>query len=266
MTTIMKNLSRPNRTNNDTNYKFITITKAISNLSHVISSKLASLVSTINNKLSITGGAMDGEIDMNNKNIINLASPINHSDAANKNYVDTITHNYSGNNINLFLSKNRNDTSYHIVIEIAEILYLELKYSDINTTYIFQKFSSCYLFLYKLIRLYNEIFDTATHNQTLERLNSNTPYIDDLKFNIITLIESLGEGHFIGVKKTFISRNLAKTPDNGTDQKKLRKLLNKASRNNTQQVELLVQKNLLIIDLGFIYLNTELLNSLLEFS
>ena len=250
MATIMKNLSRSNVTyhSNDTYSKFINVTKFLNNLSN----KISDLTSMISNKLSTSGGIMSGQINMNNRSIINLAYPISLTDAVNKNYVDS------------FMNKNKNGIDFSVLIEIAKVLYLKFK-NDNSTSY-FQDFNSHYTFVYKLVDLYSDIFQNSDFNNSIERLNNTTAIFDQLKFYVINLIENLPMELFEEAQKAFANKSLLKLPENGTDQKKFKKLINRAASRNSlrkdPQVELLIQKNILLLELGFIYLNVELLQIL----
>ena len=85
--------------------------------------------------------------------------------------------------------------------------------------------------------------------------------IKDLQVIIIRVIEEIYDfDEFVDLKKNLMKENLLATPEKGTVRRKYRKFVNniESEMRNTNMRELLIQKNLLLIDLGFVYLSEEL--------
>ena len=112
---------------------------------------------------------------------------------------------------------------------------------------------------------YRVLFNDADVDEILNTCALFTQF----KCLIINIIEELPEEIFLLLKVDLIAVKLISTPDEGTIRRKYRRFLNKYSRElyhtqSNKELELLVQKNLLLIDLGFIYFIDILLKRLLE--
>ena len=89
----------------------------------------------------------------------------------------------------------------------------------------------------------------------------------DLKVNIIRIIEDLPKDIFQELKEELNEEKLFSTPDRGI-RKRYRKFIIKRteqfdSGGLNEQLQLLLYKNLLLIDIGFVYLIDSLLHILL---
>ena len=82
---------------------------------------------------------------------------------------------------------------------------------------------------------------------------------------VIVIIEELPHDIFIELKEYMIRDKLLITPEDGTDLMKIRRFIQKfvndldPSREN-ENLELLLQKNLMFVDLGIVYVSDTLLS------
>ena len=89
-------------------------------------------------------------------------------------------------------------------------------------------------------------------------------FFTNLKVQVLNMIQCLPETFLIQFNVKLIERDLIQTPENGSIGKLYRRFINKTSklvdpRRSNNELELLVQKNLLLLDLGFVYFIEELL-------
>ena len=112
----------------------------------------------------------------------------------------------------------------------------------------------------RLFTVFNEVFEGKDIISEIEDFT----HVKDLQVVIIMVIEELFDDDFIDLKKNLMKEKLVFTPEKGTVRRKYRKFVNniESKMRNTNMRELLIQKNLLLIDLGFIYLSEELLAEL----
>ena len=88
----------------------------------------------------------------------------------------------------------------------------------------------------------------------------------DIKFYIISIIEGSNERFFVQLKQKLMHNRLVFTPEERTIGKRYRLFINRCAKqieiNN--ELELLIQKNLLLLDLGIVYLFDHLLEELVS--
>jgi hypothetical protein len=134
-----------------------------------------------------------------------------------------------------------------------------------------EQFSKYFRYVEKMYEKYIEIFeilDDDTDRNIPDILKSCTLFTN-LKIAIIKVIEELPKNIFIELKIELGKKDLLSTPEVKTLRKRYRRFINGASKiidpNRTNEtLELLIQKNLLLIDLGYVYFIESLLERLLD--
>ena len=89
-------------------------------------------------------------------------------------------------------------------------------------------------------------------------------YIIDILYLIITVVEDLPQNIFIDLKEFLVRDKILNTPEEGTDLMKIRRFIQKFvidldPRRENENLELLLQKNFMFVDLGFVYVSDTLL-------
>ena len=200
----------------------------------------------INKKLNIDGDVLNGDLDMNWHNLSNTRFPIDSLDAVNQLYVQVLTQN--------------DDVDCDKLIQIANILKFVCNSSQENT--VIEKYKpQLYLHLNyatDIQLLYSVIF------HDINKIINNCIFVTNLKVQVLIMIQCLPKTFFVGFKGKLIENNLVQTPENGFIGKHYHRFINKTSklldpRRSNNELELLVQKNLLLLDLGFVYFIEELL-------
>jgi hypothetical protein len=148
------------------------------------------------------------------------------------------------------------DISIDKLFDIAVVINNLLVNKELN----FDTFSESY-------RCFERMYD-KTSTIISEVLKSSVFYTN-LKAAVILVIEDLPSDVFIELKGLLIRENLVSTPEDKTLRKKYRRFINELSRvidptRSNEDLELLVQKNLLLLDLGFEHLLESLLKRLLD--
>jgi hypothetical protein len=162
------------------------------------------------------------------------------------------------------VSLQKDDVAIVKLLKFGEIildLFNKYKHNIILNNYRSEISTSVYN-VATMISKYSEIFDN------IFELPSTCNLFLNLKVIIIKIIEMLPEEMFLDLKKELMTTDLISTPEDKTLRKKYRRFINKnvklidPARLN-KQLELLVQKNLLLIDFGFVYFINSLLEKLL---
>ena len=189
-------------------------------------------------------------LDMNEFSITNVKNPTGSFDAVNKIYLQ--------------ISTQKDDISMDNLLKVADCI------SDL-----FNKYRNN-----EDLNSYRAEFSASHYNAATSRLKYGELFSDvsflmyscgifiDLKINIIKIITILPEDIFSDLKSDLLAARLVATPEEGTLRKKFRRFINHLSSNinpirTDKQLELLVQKNFLLIDMGFTYLADDLLHRLL---
>ncbi len=200
----------------------------------------------INKKLNIDGDVLNGDLDMNWHNLSNTRFPIDSLDAVNQLYVQVLTQN--------------DDVDCDKLIQIANILKFVCDSSQENI--VIEKYKPqlylCLNYATIILSLYSSSFND------INKITNNCIFFTNLKVQVLNMIQCLPEAFLIEFKVKLIERDLIQTPENGSIGKHYRRFINKTSklvdpRRSNNELELLVQKNLLLLDLGFVYFIEELL-------
>ena len=113
------------------------------------------------------------------------------------------------------------------------------------------------------ISMYNKYKDISVHHAGNIKEISNCTIFVDLKVNIAKIIEVLPEDIFLELKEELRKENLFTAPERGGIRRRFRIFLTKCSEQADSGGQLLLQKNLLLLDIGFVYLIDSLLHILL---
>ena len=275
------------------------ILKLVGNNVELISDTLSRKIET---KLSKTGGEVLGHINMNDNTLKNVKNPVDDQDVANKFYVDssiqkvnrkiesktgnTITDEIDmqwNNIINLKFPSNPLDAINRLYLEqmvfsnnSGNIIQTGVVISDFlnenqnipNIGDIIGQFNLNLNYVRNLISFYNEAkYENGSFNNRIDDLKDNAFFVN-LKVSIIIIIENLSLEQFIALKRLLMEKNLVNTPEERTTRKRCRTDINKLSaainpERRDANIELLVQKNLLLLDLGFFHQIEELMKKLL---
>ena len=266
-----------------------------------IDSKFISLTKAMQTKVDTAGDKMTGNLDMNNNRLMNVGNAVDKQDCITKDYLDTITKSINrqvqlkvnadgdtmrgnldmdwhtvtnvkfplkscdaANKLYVQIYAERNEINVEKLCKIGEIISIILYKYDSLIQYR-DVFSSSLAYAISMYSKYKTIFET-TYAKYNEDISSCTILVD-LKVNIIKIIEVLPEDVFQELKNELKKENLFSTPEDGT-QKRFRRFLTKCreqtdSGGPNEQLQLLLYKNLLLIDIGFAYLIDSLLHILL---
>jgi len=222
------------------------------------------------------------DLNMNGQKISGLVNPTNDDEVCNKKYldlkikqeststklnIDSLFNNIE-NRLNLFdihsiLNLQKDDITAENIFYIGSDINNLLKEKDINI----EQFSKRFQLVEKMYKKYLEIFEIVGD------ASGNIPdilksYIFDLKIAIIKVIEDLPRNIFIELKTELVESGLISTPEAKTLRKRYRRFINGLSKiidptRSNEELELLIQKNLLLIDLGYVYFMENLLERLL---
>ena len=192
--------------------------------------------------------------DMNGLKIVNVRNPIDPLDVVNKLYAQ------------IFAQKD--DLTVEKLIKIGDVMY-ELfniyRNNNILNNYS-EEFITARYYAATMASKYSDLYEDRQENIS-ELLHSCTLFTD-LKVVIIRVIEILPGDIFTNLKSELMAANLISTPEEKTLRRRYRRFINRSSKaidptRSNKQLEFLIQKNLLLIDLGFIYFIDNLLNKLL---
>ena len=199
---------------------------------------------------------MNEDFDMNGFAIANTKIPVDPLDAVNKLYIQ--------------ISMQKDDITMEKLLQIGTIVeHLLDKYkANIIVNNYRNQLSKCIYYVQVIYREYSVLFDGRDVNVAPELLDSCTLFTD-LKILIIRIIEVLLEDIFTELKEELIRANLVTTPEGRNIRKRHRRFIIRLAKDvdpmhSNQKFELTVQKNLLLIDLGFIYFIESLLKVLLD--
>jgi hypothetical protein len=235
------------------NNRLINIGNPVDNQDSVTKDYLDTITKSINRnvqlKVNADGGAMRGNLDMDWHTVTNVKFPLNSCDAANKLYVQICTE--------------RDEIDVEKLCKIGEIISVILNKYDLLIQYK-KKFLSSLAYAISMYSKYNEI--SGLHASNIKDISSSTIFVD-LKVNVVKIIEVLPEDIFLELKNELKKENLLSTPERHI-RKRYRMFLIKCTEQTdsggpNEQVQLLLHKNLLLIDIGFVYLIDSLLHILL---
>lgn len=193
---------------------------------------------------------MDGSLDLNLNNLNGINFPVEKYDAINKLY------------IKIFLK--RNDISFNRLLEVSDVLLKTIH--SVSDTEDIKKFildfENCFYISSYIFTNYDEFFESKTIEKKNSDIMENFTIYIDLKVSFINIIEHLKENIFKDVKKKFIFQKFLETKKE-SDFRRFRKFINEISKTLDPSradisLELAIQKNLLLIDLGFDYISDDL--------
>jgi hypothetical protein len=208
------------------------------------------------------GDSMKGTLDMGSHRITGVNYPDSALDAINKKYLQIAYLNNAGTiNTKKLMS---------ICYFVNELL---VNHSEDFTSAFDRQFRLKYTWMQKMILRYNRLYRRPDLDTVLETWKPDLqsiveailfPYIKDMMCLLIAIIEDLPKNIFDLLKAYLLHDKILKTPDEGTDLMKIRKFLNKFTKDldsnrKNENFNLLLQKNLMFVDLGFIYISDSLL-------
>jgi len=195
--------------------------------------------------------SINENLDMNGFTIVNVKNPVNSSDASNKLYVQ----------INSVID----ETNIASICKIGEVILLVLAnynlLGEFNSKQLITSSANA-ISMYDKYRYISEVFAA-----NLNDLANCTVFLD-LKVNILNLIQVLPKDIFQKLKEELNKEKLFSTPERGI-RKRYRRFLIKYTNqvdpsDINEELQLLLNKNLLILDIGFVYLIDSLLYILLK--
>lgn len=207
-------------------------------------------------KISETGKILVGDLDLQWHTLSSVQFPDRDFDAVNKFYVQF-----------LLFQKDKIDCVKLVLIASGLKATIE-HFPDNEIILKFGRgFQLCFDLALAIQAKYSDIFSEKDKNKMLQELSENCVVFPELKVHIVNLVNILPLNIFLQFKKYLIDRGLLSTPDENTVDKRFRRLINKTSKEmrldrNDSVIELSIQKNLLLLDLGFTYLNDTLLRNL----
>ena len=108
-----------------------------------------------------------------------------------------------------------------------------------------------------IYRCFAKVYDKTS--VIISEVIKSSYFYTNLKAAVILVIEDLPSVTFIELKGLLMRASLVSTPENGTLRKKYRRFINEVPKvvdpnRSNEALELLIQKNLLLLDLGFEHL------------
>jgi hypothetical protein len=229
-----------------TNVKFPTNDNDVVTKGYCLS-KLEHIEDTLNSKLDRN---ITEDISLNNNRIINVKEPINDNDVATKGYVNLITRTPIQGEIDL-----------ETLCSIGEIF--RKMYNNYATDLSYKLRNNFLSSLNRSVSMYNKYKNMS--DMYVRNINelSNCTMFEDLKRSIINIIENLSKDVFYELKKELKIVAVEK----GT-RKRFQRFLIKCSEVKypngiCEEIQLLLDKNILLLDMGFIYFIDPLLDYLL---
>src|SRR3989442_2912412 len=207
------------------------------------------------------------DLNMKRHKIIGVENPTNDDEVCNKKYLDSkITQEsvsvklyidgllkHLENRLNLFDAQ-KDDLTAGTVFDIGAVINTLLRENGLTI----QQFLKCFNAAGKMYEKCMAIFGEKTSDIISDIIKSSVLYTD-LKAAIIKVIEVLPRNIFMELKVKLMEEDLLSTPEEKTLRKRYRRFINGASeiidpQRTNEALELLIQKNLLLIDLGYIYI------------
>ena len=212
------------------------------------------------NFVRTAGDTMKGDLDMGGHSIKNANDP-EHSK-----YLQIA---YQNNSDNINVRK---------LLSICRILndYLAKHSNDFASAFD-RQFRLKYTWLENLmltyIRLYSKKPEVTTSGYVEPRKLEIQPAVEEILFTrikdilylYIMIIEELPHNIFIDLKESLVQNKLIMSPQEGTDLMKIRRFIQKFANDvdpnrESENMELLVHKNIMFVDLGIKYVSNSLLN------
>ena len=230
----------------------------------------------------------DGEINMNNNRIINVGQPQSENDVASKRYCDEISRNMLSKtegvmlgNLNLNWNNIRNVNFPDYEADAVNKIYVQILYQndeigmqklinicnalspflerDPNVQKFRMYFNSRYM---RVISLNDTITSTFKSQEVLAEFTENNLVVKELKIIVLQIILALQVDNFTQLKEIFTNDKIVRYVEKeGTLRRKyyriVRELMKK--QRNDNQIDLIAQKNLILIQLGYIFIDEMLL-------
>jgi len=205
------------------------------------------------------GDSMRGTLDMGNFGITGLNFPDSASDAINKKYLQISSLNNSDN------------ISTKKLMSICRCVNdLLMNHSKDFSSAFDRAFRLKYTWMQNLILKYHNLYKKPDNNYPELQPIVETilfPHIKDLICLLFTIIEELSQNSFTELKKSIVGLpdKILITPGDGTNLIKIRRFINKFGNDldperTNKELELILQKNLMFVDLGFVYVSDMLLS------
>jgi len=229
------------------------------------------IVRELATKLEKSGDKMLGNIDMNNYRIINIRDPERDSDCASKGYIDSITKTLHRNeqndykDLHLHIAEIQRDiVDIEKLCRIGENIAILLNKHNIIDDYnslarCRNNFMISLTHSISMFSRYNSISEASAKH--INEISHCTMFVD-LTIHIIKIIENLSQDLFYEFRNDIT----IEIPDKGI-RKRYRKFLIKLMEEReviSDKLRLLIDKNILLIDLGFSYFIPSLLDNLLQ--
>ena len=214
-------------------------------------------------------------LNMNGQQIMGLKNPKSDDEACNKKYVDSkikdenadeLINNAYFDPANTLNIQKDDDTTAKKLFELGIVIRDFLKNHKIDEEHFFKSFN----YFEKMDEKFMEIFNVDPHeSDIISDVVKTSIFYSNLKLLIIKVIEDVPKNVFIELKAELMKQLLVTTPTEKSLRKKCRRFLNGLTKivdpnRSNEDLELLVQKNLLLIDLGFVYFIESLLKRLLD--
>jgi hypothetical protein len=195
-------------------------------------------------KLNTDGDSMSGKLDMMDHRISNVKFPLDSSDAANKLYVQNYTE--------------FEEMDVEKLCKIGGIISLLASKQAINTN----NLNTCLAYTISLYNKYKSFSEAYVNNDV-----SKSVIFVNLKVNVIKIILGLSKDLIKELNEELNKENLFSLPERGI-RKRYRRFINKAVEEADPQginseLQLLLHKNIFLIDIGFIYLIDTLMHKIL---
>ena len=264
-------------------------------------SKFIMLTKEMQTKVDKAGDKMTGNLDMNNNRLTNIRNPVDNQDSVTKDYLDIITKSINRSvqlkvNADGDSMRGNLDMDWHTVTNVkfplnscdaANKLYVQIctepdeidveKFCQIGDTISLilnkydelvipnkKKFLSSLAYAKSMQSKYKAV--SGTHEMNIKDISDSTIFVD-LKVNIIKIIEDLSKDIFEEIEGEIYKRNLVSITERDI-RRRFRQFLTMYakqtdSERNNEKLQFLLHKNLLLIDIGFVYLIDPLLHILL---
>lgn len=226
-------------------------------------------LSNISNDISNCVKFDEDSIDIEWKSIQNVRIPMQRHDAISKFYLA------------MFLEQD--DINLEKLIQIAEVLEQTIQRHPQQDLRFFSEFCTCLNKVINLKALYHSILIRRGESKNMRDLWRYAIVVKELKAYTIILIENLDAGRLTAVEEEMTSKGIIRssetdkltslTTSNENEQsdfpcKRFKRFLNKLHkqdrRKNDLELEILLKRNLLILDLGFVYIIERLLDLLVH--
>ena len=252
----------------------------------------------VDSKLCKSGDTMNGVLNMNRQQIKGVQNPTDDDDVCNKQYTDTlintkldrdIEHHLDMNGFKITNIKNpedpfdavnksyveialqRDDIDLDNLLSIGTFINTILtKYENVAAINKYREgFRQTIHYLDKMDEKCTEIFEKELQARAIFELLRPCSLYSDFKVLIVQIIEDMPKNIFLELKDHLTRQQLILIPEGGSLCKRYRRIIKEFSEDIdpskfNDELRLLIQKNKFLLDIGFIYLNKNLLKQLLD--